>query len=438
MNVALKQKIFSNLQKLSKHKVPIIIITLASLTMLIKLGNNFIGHWDHILPPFNPQLSIEMDTYVWDFHLLGGKYFAYQAHLVYHAIVYVFNFVFSVEMANTIVFCLLFLVSGVSMYMFVLRTLTLTEKTKKAVALIASLLYMFNPYLIFRFDIEPLTLFTIAFLPLELLLAREAVLSTSNSLGKKIMYCSMASLVTVLMTSGMGVIQSGLATVFFLGLYLFFLAVQKRKLKSFFVVFIFLFTFSILVNIWWVAPNLIHGTIQTALNRGRVYVIDSLASLQSAKEFTSYFNVIRGMAYPFPPETSSGTALVVRYPGAPIYNTGLFIFISILTPIIGAFSLLSKRARKHSEIFVFILILLFFIPIFFTGLNSPFGFLVQWLVENMPLFVFRRPVTFMFLLHFIYAYIFSLGIFSIYELIKKRRNAIRLPLYSAIIYILLL
>ena len=67
------------------------------------------------------------------------------------------------------------------MYLFVLRTLTLTEKTQKVVALIASLLYMFNPYLIFRFDIEPLTLFTIAFLPLELLFAREAVLSTSNS-----------------------------------------------------------------------------------------------------------------------------------------------------------------------------------------------------------------------------------------------------------------
>ncbi len=407
------------------------IIFLASLTMIKKLGWNFVALWDSIQTPLNPTLSANMDVSLWDYQTLGGRNFASPTHFIYHVTVSAFSLVFPVNVANTVLFWLLFLMCGVSMYFFVMKTLNMEKAKKSLVALIASLVYMFNPYWVFQLDTQFLTLFILAFLPLLLLVSREALLSFNESKRKTLGYSVLASLVTVMMTPGIGMFEEGLVTAFFLGVYLMLLAVFKRKLRALIPTLILIGGFSLLFHLWWVTPNLTHSTVTSAVNRSSDYMSYIIGGLSNRSPYMTYSNVLRGMGYYIHSDP------YIKPPNLEIYNSSLFIGISILTPLVASISLLSKRTVRKSESIVFAIIAAIFIPLFLTGLNAPFGPIIYWLSENVPFYIFARSSSFMFILQFAYAYMFGLGIFAAYYYMKKFHITKRVA-YSVTMLILLL
>jgi len=416
----LNASVLTKYVKLHGNGVAILVIVLFSLNMLSWMGGYLVAVWDHILTPFKPELSIMKDWYVWDYSTLGGQYFVYLPDLLYHGIVYVISFVMPVGWANAIVFWLYFLMCGLSMYFFVRRTLRLDESTKPLVALIASLTYMFNPYWFFQLDIEPLPLFILAFLPLLMLALREALMS--SSMRRTVRYSMLASLITVPMTSGLRELAAGVAAMFLVGVYLVVLATMSRvKLKSLVGTLILFPTFFLSVHLWWIIPAVMHRSTQEAITKTGEYVVQSLGGLQISSQWMTYFNVLRGLGYYFPPSTANiqGYPLVMHPPDASTFNSGFFVAISLLVPVVGFTALFSKRVRESSEILVFALVAVISIPLLFTALNPPLGFVVVWLVEHVPIFAFRRPQVYMFVLQFAYAYMFGLGVLVLCQLTRK-------------------
>lgn len=408
-----------------------VIIFVCSLAMPIRLGWNLVAFWDSLLPPFDPQICIEMDLSLWDFHVLGGRSFASPTQFLYHAMIYVCNLVLPVGVANTIVFWLLFFMCGISMYVFVIETLKLDRKEKALTALIASLAYMFNPYWVFQLDTSFLLLFILAFLPLLMLISRAALISFDTSIRNVVAYSILASVITVLMTPGLGFFEEGLVTAFLVGAYLTLLAIQRRELKSLILTLTLIFTFSLLANLWWIAPQFSHSTVMSATGRSPDYLEYIIGGLRDRRPHMSYFNVLRGMSYYIHPDP------YVQPPEVEIYGSPLFIAISILTSLIASAPLLSRRVLNASEALVFAVVAVIFIPLFLTGLNPPFDFLVLWLVYNVPLYIFARSSSLMFILEFVYAYMLGLGIASIYGFMRKFKK-IKLTCYSIVLLLLVL
>ena len=402
----------------------LILITLCSLVMLYSMHGSLLVIWDRILPPYSPKLALQQDVTVLDFHAVGGVYYVYLAYLPYHLLVYFFNLFSPVGIANSIVFWLLFLTSGFSMYLFVSKTVGLTGKAKSFVALIASLAYMFNPFVIFTVSSWPLLIFLMAFLPLLMLTIREVFVSADSSIKRAVKYSILSALVSVPMIPGIADLPTAGAAISFIFLYLVFLSIKYRKLKSLIITIALVAIFVISANIWWIIPNLLHSGVQNALARTPSYVAASLASLQYWQPYMTYFNVLRGMAYKF-----SGFNPNIILPGVATYNSGLFILISLLTPLIGSLSLISTRLRNRSDVLPLAMSLVVFIPLFLTGLNPPFGFLIEWAVHNLPFYVFRNSSMYMFTVSFVFSYMFCLGMYTLYcflgKLNKPRNKSFR-------------
>ena len=423
-----------SLKTLCTKILGIIIISLCSTTMLITMKFRLYVLWDRILPPFNPQLSIEQDLFIWNFHDVRGGYFVYLTHLPYHILVYAFSMIAPVGVANTVVFWLLFLSAGLSMYIFVLRTLKLDEKVKSYIALIASLSYMFNPFVVFGISGHPLLLFIMAFLPFLMVTMREALISSNTSIKRSFKYLILASLITIFMAPAY--IHAELIAIFFAITYVIFLSFMfKLNFRSLAITLITFVIFFLLTNIWWIIPNFMHHSIQAALRRSPQYVVPSLSSLRHHSPFMTYFNVLRGMAYRY-----TGWKPELLFPGVLVYNSKVFVIISLFIPLIAWSSIISTRIRKYSDSLPLALALVIFIPLFLTGLNPPLGYLIKLMVENLPFYVFRHSSAYMFVVSFVYSYMFALGIFALYHLTSRiqKMRSIRLCGYGVIACLLIL
>lgn len=415
---------------LHKNKKEILLIFLCSLVMVNWMKGYFYVLWDITLPPFNPEVSIPKLFSIWDYSLVGGRNFIYLAHLPYHVIIYLLSFILPLNIANTVLFWLLFLITGLSMYFFVLETVGLDEKSRKFAAVASAMFYMFNPYWIFRIPTYLSIIWIIAFLPLLMLVVRKAFIAAKTSIAKTVRYAFLASLITLVMTPGLAVIPAALATGIFVLTYLFFLSISRGQLKSFVITLLPLSIFSFLIQLWWIGPQMMNFFIQTILNREQGYVSTSLHSLAVQTKYMTWSNLLRGMAYFTPSfEQTQKSFSAVWSAGMSAYNTPFFVLISFLTPLIIFTIFLSKRTLKASEALVFALVTLALMP-FFSALNPPFGILNAWLMNNFPLFVFRRPDSYMFLLEFSYAYMFGLGLVVLYDFLRRQRGIISTKMVS--------
>jgi hypothetical protein len=193
------------------------------------------------------------------------------------------------------------------------------------------------------------------------------------------------------------------------------------------------------MNVWWIAPQFYHKTIQDALSRNYAYVSESLKSLEYWTQYATYLNVIRRMPYDLPSQKVIKESMsVIWFPGITIYGTKIFEAISVLVPLIGFIPVINKRILRSSEALVFASIAVVFIPLF-TSLNPPFGPIFRWIYLNIPFYVLRRPPNYMFILEFAYAYLFGLGIIFLCKILQKvKKYFVRLLSKCAIVFILFL
>jgi len=388
--------------------IPLLFIALSALAMANIHKGYLYSMWDSPVPALSPELLLGKAHYIWDWWFVGGRAYSHAFYFPYFLAVWLLNLVFPVGIANTAVYYMLFAFSGISMYLFTSNaSFEGGANLKRNTALLASLAYMFNTYWIFRVAAGVSLSYIMAFLPLLLLLLKRSLCSRTKLEAAR--YLLASSLVTVAMSPGFG---PHLVFAFFLAIeYLFFFSLLERKLRPFvFTVALFaMCMFS--ANLWWITPQLFGRYFLPAITRGSEYVEESLQIMRGHASYTTPLNALRAMPYDVP-------TLHYSMPWTMLYETPLFLSISILVPAISALPLISKRTRKDPETIVFALMWITTLPVI-IGMNPPTEPLFLWAHRHLPFMVLRRPPIFVFGLHLVYSYLFSLGVASLYNFLEN-------------------
>jgi hypothetical protein len=299
-------------------------------------------------------------------------------------------------------------------------------KNRLFIGVVSALFYMLNPYWIFRVNSVSITVWLLSFLPLLMFFLRRALLAQNKD--RLVIYSILASLTIYSMTTGLGDIPNALAAGVFVFAYMVLLAIYKRKIKALIATLTILSALVILGSFWWIGPQFFHQTIQGALSRNTSYVQESLTSIRYQVPFCNYFNVLSGIPFEVPLQRQiSGSIGMIWSSGITFFSDNLSLLISLFVPIIAFLPLLSKQSKQHSEVFLFALLIIFVVP-FITSLNPPSDSIIQWLMYNFPLFVFRRPSNYYFIVEFSLAYLFGFGIFFLYGEMQK----LRIPKFNSI------
>jgi len=426
-------------EKFSYHKWPMIIILLASLTFLNFLKFNLYSMWDLTIPPFDPGLQMQKVLSIWDYSFLGGRHYAMVWNLPIFFTSKIISFIIPVNVGYTLFLSLLFFLSGLGMYLFVYSTVKLENKKYLMItALVSGLLYMFNPFWIFRLNSTLYTIYILAFLPFIFLFLRKA-LENGNDKFKSLKYILTSVVFFILMSPGLSNIPVAFATFLFLFLYLFGFAILNSRIKSFVITSAIALPLIIITQLWWFYPNLNHSAVKEGLSRSGQYQEDTLEGIKwwSETKYVSYYNILRNSAYYIRDKehmSKSWGELWVNK--ANVYNSNFFIFISFLIPIGAFMTLLSRKIINKSDNVIFIGVLLFFIPLF-ALLKEPFGDIVKQLFLKVPIYILRRPPSYMFIFSFVYAYLFGIFIYMLMEKLGEVKNKLYKGVFKSGIILLI-
>ena len=283
------------------------------------------------------------------------------------------------------------------MYIFIRNTIPVNYRYRISAAVIGALFYMYNPYWLFRIQPTPHLIYLIALLPLFALFCRQALLTRTLLSRRTVQKIILAGLTTLLMTPGLANLAGAAVAMLFVGLYLLLLSIHKKVLRRFFIIAPVIGLLILVLNLWWIWPNLQHATVQSALTREGIYMTQTLQTLETSGDagWTTYPRVIRGFTFPIVPEDSSGIGGAIP-PDSHIFERPLFIFIEWPIAVIAFGSLYSKTIRQKTDSLPLLITTVILIPFVLVGFHPPFGGIVRWLVENVPLYVFRRPAVYVF------------------------------------------
>lgn len=407
---------------IKNHYLAFIVIILCSLSIVNLLKSNFYSMWDLSLPPFNPELSIEKFRYIWDWSSVGGKRYIFLGTLPQFFFFYLPSLVMPSNVASTFCYFLLHVIAGLGMYYFMHATTSIDKKYIKYVALIAAILYTFNPFWIFRLNSTFNTIFILAFLPFFFTFLRQSLLTFSKNKRRSIGYSLAAIIMTAFMTPGLANIPVAAATSFFTLLYISFVAISNKKVKDLIKISPILIIGSIAVHMWWFYPQLFHSAVEEALERSGTYIQDTLEGIKwwSSTNYVSYFNTLRNLSYyirdPIHMSNSWGELWVQS---AQNYKSPFFEILGFLTPILAFSALLFKKAHQKTEILAFSIIAIIFVPLL-TLLKGPFGSIMEFIFIHLPIYILRRPPSYMFIISFVYAYMISIGFWAMMEWKTKK------------------
>lgn len=419
---------------LKNHWFPLVIIFLLSFLMFNLIKGNYYSMWDLTVPPFDPSMQFYKSLLVWDTSFLGGRAYTFISNIPIYVVAYFFSLFTSVSLGMNIFYVFLFWLCGVGMYFFVYYTVDLDKKYLQVSALFSALLYMFNPFWIFRQNSVFYVLFVLSFLPFFLLFFRNAIKYYDLDKVRFLRYILLSVFSLLFMFLGLNIPVS-FACVMFCFLYFFGFSIKNRKLKSFFISVTLLVPLSLITEIWWIYPNTLHASVQESFARGGQYMIDTLAGIKwwSDTQYVSYYNIFRNMAYYLRGSDNMINSWGELWtPTTAIYSSALFIFLSFLTPICSFSTLLFKELRKKTDVLLFIVVILLFIPLF-ALLKPPFGFIVEEIFKNVSIYVLRRPPSYMFIFSFVYAYLFGLFIYVLLRKLDSLKNMIGKLLLSLLV-----
>ena len=409
-----------------------LIILLAALVSLVwfRDGCLFAGT-DLVFP--SDRLNIFLETFtIWDSRSLGfvnprmlAWSFPNGAFLGISEVIGL-----SLEYAERLWFYLLFAFSGLSMY--VLSSVVAKNKVKHyhAVGVIASLFYMFNPFLALGVSHWPYLWLTYASLPLMLGLFIKGL---NEQHGLK--YVLIINLVWLFLSASQFVNPKYAIIVWVpLLFYLAFHLIANRE-KTVFLYsckfFLMLLTVWVLINFYWLLPNMpyifqsvsVTGDLYLAIGRTRFadFALNS-ASLPAAMRLVGSWFLDSGFrGYPY-----------VYW--AQLYNSTLFILIGYLIPAIAFFPIIFKKNKN----IVFFSLFLLGALVLMTGSQPPFGPLNSFLA-NIPfmLEVFNLPnILFGIYSVMAYAVLFGLGtIMLTYYVSKKLPRHLPQKLRSGLKYV---
>ncbi len=388
---------------IKEHRGPLGLLLIFSLPILVVLRGGFYSIWDINLPPINPSLQISHLLTAWDPSSIGGRFFNLLSYFPLVLETFVLSWVFPLNVANSLVFYLHYFLAGFSMYCLVRYLFkNKTGVPIKVAALTAAFMYMFNEYWFLRGHYNFNIIFILAYFPF-MLICLDKLIRVQNS-RETIRWILIPCLLSLLMVTGLGNLPVAAFVLLMLSVFYFAQGLLDRyPFKRLVVRYLLLGICAVVFHLWWVVPNFLNSATQEALSRKGGYMEDTVQSMRFVSEYptTRYNRILTGKGY-FIPAMEVGVNLkFTRFSSLQLSPT---IRVLSCVPLLaaGVFFLMVLRRKETSPFLALGLMFLLAIPIF-AALRAPFGGLIEFLMRNFPLYVFRRPPTYMFIIHFIYA-----------------------------------
>jgi hypothetical protein len=383
--------------------IPLFLIL--SLPILFVLDGGFYSVWDINIPPISPELQLEKYFFINSPSSMGGRNFNLTTYLPLIAETWFFSLFMPVNWANSTVFYLHYFLTGISMYILIRYLFDHQILNRKATvaAIIGGILAMFNEYWFLRAHYNFNIIFLTAFSPLVLMYLHKLCMQDGRVFVlRNIAYILFFSFFMVPALGNLPV-----TITFSFAMLIFLLAVaflNKRKFSLVLARLVVLLILGMSMHSWWIYPSFLNSATVEALDRDGDYVSDTLASLRAnaSNDATMYNRVLTGKGY-FIPANERNSLHQKFTEGSSLQNT-IIIRLSSIALVISAFLIfvVPLNTKLRITLISLLLVLIVFVPILASS-RAPFGWLIEYLAINFPFYVFRRPPTYMFIIHFLYA-----------------------------------
>jgi len=376
-----------------------------SIPMLYVLEGGFYSIWDINIPPINPELQLEKYFFINSPSSIGGRDFNLSPYLPLIAETWFFSLFMPTNWANVAVFYLHYFLTGLSMYVLISYFFDYQILKRKATlaAIVGGILAMFNEYWFLRAHYNFNIIFLTAFAPLIAMYLHKLCMEDGRIIIlRNIAYILFFSFfmipafgnLPVTITFSLAMLIFCLATVFF----------NRRKFSVALCRLIILAVLGAAMHSWWIYPSTLNEASIEALAREGDYVEDTLESLRinSSDSATLYSRIMIGKGY-FIPTDELGSVHQKYTKNSSIQKSKVITLVSIMLALTAFLIFLVPLPTKLRKIFIsLLLVLVVFIPILGSS-RAPMGWLIEFFAVNFPLYVFRRPPTYMFIIHFVYA-----------------------------------
>lgn len=403
----------------SNEKVDAVPFFLIGLVVVVWFRQGyFVYIWDTTYP-VNAAAYLTSFANVWlSIHSTGFSNANGLPFLPYFAIVYFLQNVIGlpIVIAEAVLFYLLFVISGISMYFFAREFLRglLGEKELRVVSILSGLFYMMNLYTLYYiwriFTVEAFLLAFFPFVASEMWkgLARARTFGRIDVFG--IVRIELLCFLLLPAFTNPAFLLTGAA---FLALLLAHGFLQKPR--NIFSVAnqgafaLFALGYWAFSNLWWILPQLANSGVVLAR------VGPDWVDLQSNSIHSTLQNVLRlqGM----PPLYQQAPGVIVYWFGSIYQNAPFFVAISILIPIVSFASISKSHPAGRRAIFMAMVAALFILAA--EGLNPPLGGIFGWLYGHFSFMVaFRDPYQKLgWIIPITYSILFSLGVLRIHKLV---------------------
>lgn len=379
------------------------------------------GEWGDAL--FHPGRWLESIRYLW--HDTEGTGKAVPPYFVLIPFYYLATFLERVGLSmvafQAILFWLLLSTGAVSVY-FLVWHLTAEEKRPLA-GILAALFYVLNPFaqaLVWHRFLYT-SMFLYASLPLLLLLF---VLGLKK---RRIVYALLISVVSFAFASAYGTPGYAVLPWLTVGTYLIIYLVSNRRDRK---KMVFALQFGalsmvlwVVTNAWWILPFV---KTAPAFFYDFTSVSGSLSSLKAVSQYFSLYYLVRLLnSYHF----------FLVHSWGQVYKTLPFQIISWLIPLFVLFGLLASVRSLNAWYFA----LLGGIGLFFgKGTSPPLGSFYASAMKSIPFFsVFRGPEKIGIIIPLAYAFLFGVGLCSLFYLIRRWSRFVALTVLIVVAFAIL-
>lgn len=417
------------MNKLLTHKYSLCIFFLLSLIPFYWLQGHPIGYGDTGLMAFfyNSEYLSGVYRYTWLSQYLTGYFAAQRISLLplsgFFSLLTFFGLNTYIQQALTY-----FIVLFVSMTFFYLFVYGLFDyKTeKKLIATLSAIFYAFNSLVMINYwYFGVLSIYLLPFIPITLHLF---------SIGlkrQKFVYSILMSLIISFFSIVFFNPAFVIPMIMILALFFIWKVIlswkNKAIVKKLFIYSIGLTILAFLMNLWFILPSLSAANTFYSYATAAENPLQTLKSVSYSTDFQALFRLL-------PLTLSSGIWAYNDPPWRWAYNNPFFVFLGFLITIV---ALLSPFKRDRHILFF---TLMFIVGLFLClGLNSPFGFIFEWMFKNIPFFdMFRSPYNkFMPFLLVSYTVLFGYGVTTLYGAIKNKLSVKMAKLVVIVMMILM-
>ena len=391
---------------ISNPYIDYLILAFLSLVPFLPYRNLIINE-TNIIYDINPSLVFWRNTFLWDSASNLGAPDSYSV-----TIFNFYNFILrSLDINGSIVhviwFFLLTFLAAMSMYYFVK---VYFPKSNRLFRLLASIAFIYNLFFLRMLLLGSFLTLNYVVLPLLLGLIYKGL-----TMNRKIYIVYIALITTIFSNINLTIIAIDFIVCAIFVLYLLFTQ-QSLRLKNvlFFLSLVLILAF--FLSFWWLMPQFAWFNNNTNIN-----ISLSAETPQSYDRYSSFLETIRLMGE---------LGYYGNYKGVPYvhyaenYLTNpIFVFSTIIYPIIAVSGFLIKRIRKKTIFFLVLLCIFLFLavgvyPLDHATVNAQ---IYQWFHNNIPYFsIFRNGFKSVAVISFVYSIMFALSVDSFFKFINKK------------------